>query len=58
MFVNMISKGGKGDDKLTDEETTELTAVQASAYLNMSVCYFMMKEYKRSIDKATASINL
>ena len=32
--------------------------MQASTYLNMAVCYFMMKEYKKSIDKATASIGL
>ena len=58
MFVNLISKGGKGDEKLSEEEVVELTQVQASAFLNMSVCYYMLKDYPKSRDRATSSLQL
>ena len=56
-FMDMITKGG-GEDKLTKAETKEAVQIQASTFLNLSICYFHTQDYRKSIDRATESLDL
>mmetsp|Transcript_885 Transcript_885/g.1205 ORF Transcript_885/g.1205 Transcript_885/m.1205 type:complete len:188 (-) Transcript_885:88-651(-) len=54
-FVSMIA--GKGSEsQLTKDEQKQATTVMAATFLNMSICYFLTEQYKRSADRASESI--
>ena len=57
-FLNMIGAAGPEEGKLTQEETKEAIQLQASTFLNLSICYFKMQEFRKSLDRATESLNL
>ena len=59
-FVDMIGKkdGSTVDDKLSVEEKTQAIQCQTSAFLNLSICFFLTQDYRKSIDRATESLNL
>ena len=46
------------EEMLSDQQRTELFDIQATVFLNMAVCYFLLKDYKRSEYRATLSIEL
>ena len=46
------------DDKLTKEEVKEAIQVQASTFLNLSICYFLTNDFRKSIQRATESLDL
>ena len=53
------AKGEKEEqDPLTEAETQELKDVCAAAALNMSICFFQLKNYQKSKEKATQSIDI
>ncbi len=54
----MLSMVAKSQDKLSNEETQEVVELQASTSLNMAICFFLLKNYEKSIQKATESIAL
>lgn len=58
-FLNMISQQSTNDDdKMTKEEVKEAIQVQASTFLNLAICYFLTEDFRKSIARATESINL
>ena len=54
----MIGAAGPEEGKLTQEETKEAIQLQASTFLNLSICYFKMQEFRKSLDRATESLTL
>ena len=56
----MIGKkdGSSGNDKLTQLEKDQAVQCQTSAFLNLSICFFLTQDYRKSIDRATESLNL
>ena len=58
-FVNMLQKRDtEGDEALSDAELKEAVQVQASTFLNMAICFYLMEEYQKSIARATESLEL
>ena len=57
-FVNMFSQADESDDKLTKAEIKQAIQVQASTFLNLSICWFLKEQWQKSIDRATESIQL
>ena len=57
-FVGMIGKDTDPDDKLTEEEKKQAIQIQASTFLNLAICYFLKEDYRKSIERATESLNL
>ena len=41
---------------VSDEEVKQLHELQATAFLNMSICQFLLKEYQKSVDNAKKSL--
>ena len=48
----MICKGGGA----SEDEVRQAHEVAASTTLNMSICYYLLKEYKKSVEKAEISL--
>ena len=46
------------EGELTEEQVYELIELQATVFLNMAVCHYMLKEYDECCQKATESIHL
>ena len=46
------------DDKMTKEECKQAITIQASTFLNLSICYFLQGDYRKCISRATESIDL
>jgi len=59
-FVNMINQkpGDSGEDRLSAQETKLAVQVMAQSFLNMSLCYFMTEDFKKSADRASESLKL
>ena len=58
-FLNMISQQSQNDeDKLSKEEVKEAIQVKASTFLNLAICYFLTGEFRKSIARATESLDL
>ena len=41
---------------VSDDEVKQLHELQATAYLNMAICFFLLKEYQKSAENAKKSI--
>ena len=60
-MMEMVKKAkGEQENKepLTEAETQELRDVVAASALNMSICFFQLKNYQKSKEKATQSIDM
>ena len=60
-MMEMVKKAkGEQENKqpLTEAQTQELKDVVAASALNMSICFFQLKNYQKSKEKATQSIEM
>merc|ERR1712151_228968 len=51
-------KGGSFSEKLTEEENQEIRDIVAAGNLNMSICFFNLKDYLKSKEKASLSLEI
>lgn len=54
--MDMMSGIGKSKYKLSKDLITKAHEVQATASLNASICFYLMKNYKKSVEHAEKSL--
>jgi len=58
-MLSMVAKAkGEENEKLTEAENKEIKDIVAAGNLNMSICFFNLKNYPKSKEKASESLNM
>mmetsp|Transcript_4874 Transcript_4874/g.4504 ORF Transcript_4874/g.4504 Transcript_4874/m.4504 type:complete len:141 (+) Transcript_4874:239-661(+) len=56
MYQNMSKKNK--NKLLEGDDLEKCTELQATTYLNMSICFYLQQKYQKCIEKASASLEL